>query len=90
MKYFLKDSHEYVENGKSLLRCSTVQQMPSPHTPGRILRVMSVDEVLHSSDSNPIQAGTLIALSFPSSKANAKEYEWNHTEEKQVALKFKT
>lgn len=91
MKYFHKNGYEFVENGKSLIRVQTVRQMPSPHTKGRIVRVMHVDDILRNSDTNPIQMGMAIALSFPASKINAKEYEWgrnNMIEETQIPFKM--
>ena len=84
MKYYAKGSKEFIDNGSSKIRVATVQQIPSPNSKDRVLRIFSVQESLKDSPTNLIEVGTLIALSFPPDKANSKEYKWKRGEECQV------
>lgn len=88
MKYYKHGKDEFIENGKSKLRVITAQMMPSPHTPGRVLKVMSVQQVIHGNPNNPIEVGNAIVVSFPEQAANAHEYEWHPTEEKLVPMQI--
>jgi hypothetical protein len=90
MHYYRKRGKEYVANGQSIVQASTMAQVPSP-TPGRVVRVLVVQKVLHQSPTNLILPGTLLGLSFPAFKINAKEYRWgqNGQEESQVNFKIK-
>lgn len=92
MRYYKKDGKEYLENGKSKIRVTTMDQRPSPVTAGRILKFLAVNEVIAISPLNPIRHGSVLALSFPPEFINANDYEWfrdGRDEECQVAIKLK-
>lgn len=89
MKYTQRAGKEFVFNKHSRLRVRTVQRIESPKSPGRICRILFVNEVLKRVDSNPIEEGQMIALSFPSDKANVKTYTWTAGEECQVPFQIK-
>ncbi len=88
MKYTKTGKDEFIENGKSKLRVQTAQMMVSPTTPGRVLKVMSVQQVISGNPNNPINVGNAIVVSFPEQAANAHEYEWHATEEKLVPMQI--
>lgn len=78
---------EFLDNARSKLRVMTVRIMEGK-TPGRLIKIMSVQEVISSSPSNPIQAGNALAMSFPKARINSDEHEWKHGEECQVRMEM--
>jgi hypothetical protein len=76
MRYLKTGSDEFVENGRSLVRVGRVLCFPSPISPGRVVRVFEVLQIIRANPTNPLPRGALLALSFPSEHVNAKEYEW--------------
>lgn len=76
MRYLKTGSDEFVENGKSLVRVGRVLTFPSPISPGRVIKVFEVVQIIRESPSNPVPRGALLALSFPAEHVNASEYEW--------------
>jgi hypothetical protein len=86
MKFFKKNGGEFVDNARSKLRVTTVKTIPGK--PGRITKILFVNEVICSSPENPIKAGNAIALSFPVAKCNASEYEWKPGEDCQVKVEM--
>lgn len=92
MIYFRTLGKEFLTNGPQKLRVTTMDVRPSPATPGRVLRILVVNEVLVTTDTNSITHGAAIALSFPSEKINAQSYRWkveDPNEECMVPIRIK-
>lgn len=89
MRYHKANGEEFLENGNSKLRVGKVSEFPSPVSPARVVKVFEVRQVISNTNIRPIERGMLLALSFPSEKVNASEYEWyrgERWEECQVPL----
>ncbi len=92
MTYWRTLDREFLENGESKLRVTTMDIRPSPTTPGRVMRIFVVSEVLRVTPTNPIRYGAALAISFPPEKINAQSYRWkteDPNEECMVPIKFK-
>ena len=76
MRYLKANGDEFIENGRSLVRVGRVLTFPSPISPGRIVKVFEVLQVIRENPGNPLPRGALLAMSFPSEHVNAAEYEW--------------
>lgn len=76
MRYLKANGDEFIENGRSLVRVGRVLTFPSPISPGRIVKVFEVLQVIRENPGNPLPRGALLAMSFPSEHVNASEYEW--------------
>lgn len=87
MRFYTNQHGSFVENGNSVLRVGLMEHITEFNDPGRIVKVLAVIEVKKASESNPIRVGDAIALSFPESHVNAKDYVWEKGEKSQVALK---
>ena len=77
MRYFKKDGIEYVENGRCKIKVGTIDHTPSPKSPGRVLKIVVVNDVIQQSIENPIFPDQALALSFPESQVNNKDYVWH-------------
>jgi hypothetical protein len=90
MKYYKSKGQEFLENGRSTLHVTTMDTKPSPTSTGRVMKLLVVNEVVSTSQTNPIRQGVVLALSFPPEKLNAAAYEWGRfgPEETQVPLKI--
>lgn len=77
MRYYKKNNQEFIENGRSKVIVGTLDHIPSPKTPGRILKMLTVVEVVQQNLDDPILPGQCVALSFPESQVNNKDYVWN-------------
>lgn len=94
MHYYRTGGKEFVENGESKIRVTTMDVRPSPTRLGRILRIVVVNEILRESGTNkhPLRHGSAIALSFPPEKINYPSYRWkldDPGEECMVPIKVK-
>jgi len=91
MRYYKKDNQEFIENGRSKVKVGTMDHMPSPTTPGRVLKLCAIVSVIRQNLDDPILEGQCVALSFPESQVNNKQYVWNvdGPEEVFVPLKLK-
>jgi hypothetical protein len=91
MRYYKKDGKEFLENGNSKLRVTTMDTRPSPTSPGRVIKFLVVNEIIATAPTNPIRYGSVIPVSFPPEFVNANDYEWYRygPEECQVAVKYK-
>lgn len=87
MRYYKKEDQHFVENGTSVLRVGLIETIQEFNEPNRVVKVLAVIEVKKQSEMNPIRTGDAIALSFPESHANAKDYVWEKGERCQVPLK---
>jgi hypothetical protein len=77
MRYLKTGSDEFLQNGGSTVRVGRVLVFPSPVTNGRVVRVFEVLQIVRKGrQDNPLPRGALLALSFPSDKVNADDYEW--------------
>lgn len=76
MKY-VKESKDktYLINGKAKVRVTEHSRFPSL-IKGRVIKVLQVVEVIRMSVGNFIERGMVLAMSFPESHVNAKEYVW--------------
>lgn len=88
MKYWRELGNEFVENGRSKIRGTTIQLINHPQNSERMLRVFAVQDVIRQSDTNLILSGALIGLSIPKQNINAREYTWQRDEEKMAPLKI--
>jgi hypothetical protein len=89
MRYYRHNEEEFLVNGHSHIRVSTVQTFERPASPERVIRVLAVVGNVHESDSNRIKRGTLLCLSFPKQHWNARDYTWKKSdpnEETQVKM----
>ena len=91
MKYYKDKDGEFIQNGPCKIKVGTLDHLPSPTTPGRILKMVVVLDVIKQSITNPILPDQALALSFPESQVNNKQYVWNvdGPEEIFVPLKLK-
>lgn len=89
MKYYKKNGSMFLENGKSKLRVQHVQTISDPVNDGRIVKVLSVQEVCRSTGTNPIAVGNALTLSFSPDRSNADSYEWKKGEPTQVPMQLK-
>jgi hypothetical protein len=78
MRYFKPpgSSDEFIVNGKSTVRVGRVLSFSSPISPGRVVRVFEVLQIVRENPANPLPRGALLALSFPAEHVNAPEYTW--------------
>jgi hypothetical protein len=81
MRYYRLSGSDYLENGHSLIRVGRVLVFPSPISKGRSVKIFEVVQVVKENPSNPIQRGTLLAVSFPNEQLNATAYTWKMNEE---------
>jgi hypothetical protein len=89
MRYYRKNEEEFLVNGQSHLRVSTVSTFKRPASPGRVIRVLTVVGNVHESDGNRIKRGSLLCLSFPQQHWESRDYTWKKTdpeEETQVKM----
>lgn len=91
MRYYKKDGKEYLENGNSKLRVTTMDTRPSKTTLGRVIKFLAVNDLIAVSPTNPIRRGAVLAVSFPPEHVNGSDYVWHRygPEECQVPIKFK-
>ncbi len=92
MRYYKKDGQEFIENGPAVLRVTTMDTRPSPIVAGRVMKIVVVNEVVRTSDSNPIRQGAALAMSFPPEHVNGNDYKWfenGRDEECMIPIKFK-
>lgn len=85
-KYLDKGGSKFLFLGRSQVRVALISHVSSPHIPGRIIKMLHVQEVVKQNPSNPIGAGSILAISFPENKANCKEYEWSAGEQFQAPI----
>lgn len=88
MRYYRKNEHEFLVNGLSHLRVMHMQSFTRKASPGRVIKIFNVVGTVLESPMNRVEPGTLLCLSFPETKCNAKEYTWgqNGPEETQVKM----
>jgi len=91
MRYYKRQGEEFIENGRSKVKVGTLDHVPSPQSPGRILKLLAVVKIINQNIDNPILEGQCVALSFPETQVNNKDYVWHMEgpEECLVPLKLK-
>ena len=90
MKIICQSSSDIaIENGKSRIKVLPVTTMPDPYNAGRVAKIFVVKRVEIDTAQNQIIPGQQIALSFPPSKINAKEYRWNREQGEPCQLDMK-
>ena len=89
MRYYQEHSNEYLENGRAKLRIDTMDCFKRPSSPGRVIKVVRVDEVIRQSETNPIKPNVLLCVSFPEQRVNSRDYTWQRDEEKLVKVDLK-
>lgn len=86
MRYFKELSTEYVDNGKSRVKGETIQTIPHPMNPDRMVKVFVVQDVVKQSETNLIVPGSILGLSFSKMNINSRDYTWKPEEEKMAPL----
>lgn len=76
----------FLSCGNSRLRVALISHVTCPHCPGRVIKILHVQEVVKENPANPIVPGSILAISFPEEKANAAEYSWSSGEQFQVKV----
>jgi hypothetical protein len=86
MRYERVRNEHFIYNGGSCVRVEHVASKPSPLTKGRIVRIFQVVQLVRINPQNPIQRGTMLAVSFPGDRLGAESHQWRPGEEKFVAM----
>jgi len=88
MRYHKELGEEYIDNGTSKVRGSTIETIEHPKGMDRHIKIFAVQEVIRQSEMNPILPGMLLGLSFPTEKINSRDYTWKKGEERMCPLKL--
>lgn len=87
-RFYKKDGRLFLENGRSKLAVGFMGHFESPNSPGRVGKLLVIQNVVAASPGNPIQPGRLLAVSFPKSEVNRDKYTWGREEEFQIPVKI--